>query len=289
MAMADLLAKTAFADINYRLILPPAAVLLVMGLLLGLSGEAEALAQWNVRTGYLSTITLLAFLALGACAARTNRNGWLALVLVALVYAVNIFILSLPRIGPFAELDWNWQGKTLDLVWMLAIIAMLSADQRREIGWTWQVRPGTLPVTFINIAILVVAGFLLADAAPGRTEGGLTLERLLFDASYPNLVEEIAFRGFMLALLDRAFARHWSFGGTQIGWGVVLTAWLFGLVHGLTLDAQGTLIFDATWLGFAFVMGLVLGWIRTLTGSLWPAFLAHAAPEIGILTAMALH
>lgn len=286
--MANLLAKTAFADVNYRHILPPAAVLLVMGMLLGVMGKAEALAEWNVSSGYLSTITLLTFLALGAFAARTNRDSWVALLLVAILYALNLFILSLPRIGPFAELDWNWQGKTLDLIWMLGVISLLSTDQRREIGWTWQTNPKTLPVAFINIGILVIAGFLLADAAPGRTDGGLTPERLLFDASYPNLVEEIAFRGFMLALLDRVFARHWRFGGTKIGWGVVLTAWLFGLAHGITLDESGALHFDLTWLIFAFVMGLVLGWIRTLTGSLWPAYIAHAAPEIGILAAMAL-
>ncbi len=286
--MANLLAKTVFADANYRHILPPAAVLLVMGMLLGVMGRAESLAEWNVSSGYLSTITLLAFLALGAFAARTNRDGWVALVLVAILYALNLFILSLPRIGPLPQLDWNWQGKTLDLIWMLGIIALLSTDQRREIGWTWQTKPGTLPVAFINIGILVIAGFLLANAAPGRTDGVLTLERLLFDASYPNLVEEIAFRGFMLAVLDRVFVRRWSFGGTQIGWGVMLTAWLFGLAHGITLDESGALHFDLTWLVFAFVMGFVLGWIRTLTGSLWPAYLAHAAPEMGILAAMAL-
>ncbi len=286
--MASLLRHTPFADLTYRLLLPGAAVLLIMGLALGVSGRADELAQWSTSTGMLSSITLIAFLPLAALAARTERDRWLAVLLMTIVYALNLFVLSLPRFDIFTGLEWNWQGKTLDLVWMLAIIVLLSADQRREIGWTWQTRQGTLPVAFINIGILVVAGFLLADAAPGRTDGGLTLKRLLFDASYPNLVEEIAFRGFMLALLDRVFTRDWSFGGTRIGWGVVLTAWLFGLAHGITLDQAGAPQFDATWLAFAFVMGLVLGWIRTLTGSLWPAYLAHFAPEAGILAAMAI-
>ncbi len=286
--MANILHDTAFADLTYRLLLPVAAVLLIMGLTLGLSGRADELAQWNASTGIVSTITLIAFLPMAALAARASRDRWLAVLLVALIYALNLFVLSLPRLDIVAGLDWNWQGKTLDLVWMLAIVALLSSDQRREIGWTLQVQKGTLPVVLINIGILAVAGFLLADAAPGRTDGGLTLERVLFDASYPNLVEEIAFRGFMLALLDRVFMRRWFFGGTRIGWGVVLTAWLFGLAHGITLDQAGALHFDATWLAFAFVMGLVLGWIRTLTGSLWPAWLAHFAPEAGILVAMAI-
>jgi membrane protease YdiL (CAAX protease family) len=279
---------TLLADLNYRLLLPPLLVIPAMAALLGLTGQAGELAQWSLGNGLLASMTLLALLPIAIMAARTDREGWIAILLVALIFTLNLLVLTLPRIGLLAGLDWNWQGKTLDMVWMLAVIALLSPAQRQEIGWTWQTRPGTLSVAFINIGILVIAGFLLADAAPGRTATGLTLERALFDVSYPNLVEEIAFRGFMLALLDRVFARHWPFGGTKIGWGVVLTAWIFGLVHGITLDAQGALAFDATWLLFAFVMGLVLGWIRTLTGSLWPAYLAHFAPEAGILIAMAI-
>lgn len=270
-----------------RLLAPPLLVLALMGLALILAGRGAELGPWIASATVLAGLTLLAFLPLAALAARSERERWNAMALVALVYALNLFVLTLPRLGPFAGLDWNWQGKTLDLIWMLGIIALLSPAQRRAIGWTWQVRPGTLVVVAINIAILALAGFLLAGVAPGRLLGGLSLERVLFDLSHANLVEEIAFRGFMLALLDRVFARAWPFGGTHIGWGVVLTAWLFGLVHGITFS-EGMLHFDATWLALAFVMGLVLGWLRTLTGSLWPAFLAHTAPEAGILLALAL-
>jgi membrane protease YdiL (CAAX protease family) len=160
---------------------------------------------------------------------------------------------------------------------------MLSPQMRREIGWTLATRPGTLPVAFINIAILAIAGFALLGSA---SDQDLTLERVLFDTTHPNLVEEIVFRGFMLALLDRAFGTRWTFGGARIGWGVVLTAWLFGLVHGIALDADGALVFSLPYLLLTCVAGLVLGWIRALTGSLWPAFLAHAAPEAGILLAL---
>jgi len=270
-----------------RLLAPPLLVLALMGLVLILAGRGAELGPWVMSATVLAGLTLLAFLPLAALAARSERERWNAMALVALVYALNLFVLTLPRLGPFAGLDWNWQGKTLDLIWMLGIIALLPPAQRRAIGWTWQVRPGTLAIAAVNIAILALAGFLLAGVAPGRLLGGLSLERVLFDLSHANLVEEIAFRGFMLALLDRVFARHWPFGGTHIGWGVVLTAWLFGLVHGITFS-EGVLHFDATWLAVAFVMGLVLGWLRTLTGSLWPAFLAHTAPEAGILLALAL-
>jgi len=57
---------------------------------------------------------------------------------------------------------------------------------------------------------------------------------------------------------------------------------LFGLVHGVSLSPNGALVFDPVWLFASVVMGFV-GWIPSLTGSLWPAFLAHCAPETGIL------
>tara|TARA_A100001391_G_scaffold205337_2_gene205126 strand:- start:230 stop:1084 length:855 start_codon:yes stop_codon:yes gene_type:complete len=221
---------------------------------------------------------------------RAGRNGIVVILAVALLFLVNLNGLSLPRVGFFAELEWNWQGKTLDLIWCLLLIGLLNPQVRREVGWTWETRPGTLPVAFVNIGILVIVGFVAlgTDAVGGSTQG-LTLERILFDASYPNLVEEIVFRGFMLALLDRAFGTPWTFAGSRIGWGVVLTAWLFGLAHGIWLDADGTLAFDPVYLVMTFVAGLVFGWIRALTGSLWPAYLAHAAPEAGILLALSLN
>lgn len=210
-------------------------------------------------------------------------TGATAVWIVAGLFVLNLVSLTLPRVGPFAGLDWNWQDKTLDLVWCLALIALLTPGQRREIGWIWRVNPGTLPMALVNIAIIAIVGFFLLG--PGAN-GGLTLERVLFDTTHPNLVEEIVFRGFMLALLDRAFPPRWTFSGARIGWGVMLTAWLFGLVHGIHPSTDGAVVFDPAWLAATFVAGLVFGWLRALTGSLWPAFLAHCAPEIGVLFAL---
>lgn len=250
--------------------------------LAGLQATSPRLGSTSVVAGMvLLPAAPLALLAL----AGHRWRGVVALALVAGLLVLNLVSLSLPRVGFFADMDWNWQGKTLDLLWTLALLAMLGPALRREVGWTWQTRPGTLPVTLINIAILAVAGFLVFGDAEGQE---LTAERVLFDVTYPNLVEEIVFRGFMLALLDRAFPPRWSFAGARIGWGVVLTAWLFGLVHAVSLAPEGGLGFDPASLAVTFVAGLVLGWIRALTGSVWPAFLAHAAPEIGILLALAL-
>lgn len=236
-----------------------------------------------------SVIVLLLLVVAAPAVWRAGKSGIVVIFTVALFFLVNLIGLSLPRVGFFAELEWNWQGKTLDLIWCLLLIGLLNPQIRGEIGWTWETRPGTLPVAFVNVGILVIVGFIaLGSNGLGGATRGLTFERILFDASYPNLVEEIVFRGFMLALLDRAFGTPWTFAGARIGWGVVLTAWLFGLGHGIVLDTERMLVFDPVYLVMTFFAGLVFGWIRALTGSLWPAYLAHAAPEAGILLALSL-
>ena len=79
---------------------------------------------------------------------------------------------------------------------------------------------------------------------------------LLATAVVPPLVEEIACRGLVLGSLRR-------FGD---GFAVLVSAILFGLMHGN---------FDQ--MPFAFMVGLVLGFIVVKTDSLWIAVAVHAA------------
>lgn len=282
--------KALYADLRWRHATVPAVVVgLAAIFVIGIVGFDVVLDQMH-KTSLLLGAILMLLLPLAILALVQNRwVGIVAMVAVVWLFTVNLVSLSLPRIGFFSELDWNWQGKTLDLIWCLLLIGLLSPRVRREIGWTWATYPGTLPVAFINIAILVVVGFFVLGADASNSDAqGATLERLLYDASYANLVEEIVFRGFMLALLDRAFGKRWRFSGAQIGWGVVTTAWLFGLAHGIALSPDGALSFDPFYFIMTFVAGLLFGWIRALTGSLWPAYLAHTAPEVGILLALVI-
>lgn len=70
------------------------------------------------------------------------------------------------------------------------------------------------------------------------------------------LMEELLFRGAMQGYL----LRKWK---NQI-WAIVLPALLFGIVHGNPMQIP-----------FAFVTGLILGWVFYRTGSLLPGMLMH--------------
>lgn len=83
----------------------------------------------------------------------------------------------------------------------------------------------------------------------------------------PGMMEELAFRGILLPPLARAWG----------GWPAVLvTAAAFAGFH---LSAEQLVV--------QFLLGLVFGWLRLRTGSLWPCVLAHAghnALTLGMMT-----
>lgn len=77
---------------------------------------------------------------------------------------------------------------------------------------------------------------------------------ILSTAVLPALVEELIFRGYMQGTLKPYGERM----------AVILTAFIFGLFHGNILQFP-----------FAFLLGLVMGWMTVQTGSIWPAVLTH--------------
>lgn len=77
---------------------------------------------------------------------------------------------------------------------------------------------------------------------------------ILATAVVPALVEEFACRGIVLGSLRK-------YGE---GFAVLTTAIMFGLIHG-----------NFQQIPFAFMVGLILGFVTVKTGSIWPAILIH--------------
>lgn len=87
------------------------------------------------------------------------------------------------------------------------------------------------------------------------TETGL-IPALAVVAGAP-LAEELMFRGVIQSRLERAM---------PVWIAIVLQAVLFGFIHGTPVQ-----------IGYAFLMGLLFGYIRYRTGSILPTIAAHAA------------
>lgn len=122
------------------------------------------------------------------------------------------------------------------------------------VGYTLAVVAGlvTLPVSY------AYASLFAGDGAPREVEASL-LAALFFTAVLPALVEEWMCRGVLFIALRPLISR----------WNTILTtAALFAALHAL----NGGLILE---MPHRFVSGLVYGWLRAKTGSLWPCVLAH--------------
>ena len=89
------------------------------------------------------------------------------------------------------------------------------------------------------------------------TGGDWVVLELLAVALVGPVCEEIFFRGAVLSALRRTTLPTWLC--------VALQAAVFGLIHGVPLQ-----------MGYAALIGLVLGFLTVSTGSVWPGAIVHA-------------
>jgi membrane protease YdiL (CAAX protease family) len=226
----------------------------------------------------------------GAVRAPAGRT-WAALAVAA--YLVLLTALS-GRIAPlpiFEGLERHWQGKVLDLLWLAVLLGILHRWARAEVGLCRRLEPGSarpalilIGATFGLFAGLTVLSVAL-DWTPVETVGA---EQLAYDATIPNLTEELVWRGAMLAVLVSVLRPTRVLLGAPVGWAVVISSVAFGVGHAVLVDLEGAWTFSLAGGLFATAMGLVLGWVWSRTRSIWPVFLLHCAPEVGVDVGMIL-
>ncbi len=240
------------------------------------AATVPALASGGMTIAILGCLTA----ALAWRRAVSRRDMLIAAALVL----ISFFVHAMPPAGVFANQGWNWQGKTFELIWLGVLLALLTRDERRQVGIARPVA-GSLRPALLAIAVVFVAQCALVVVALGLGDDSFahsgTVERLLFDAGHANLVEELLWRGLLLAILDRALGARWRLFGARVGWGLIITSLGFGLIHGLLITQDG-LVFAPDQIIMTGVLGAFFCWVRARTGSVWMAYLAHCAPELAI-------
>lgn len=117
---------------------------------------------------------------------------------------------------------------------------------------------GIAPIfyTVVTVVLGLLPDAWLADYAEASAalnqEGFLMVVATVIGAP---IVEEVIFRGLILSRLNRALP----------GWlAVLLSALLFGVCHG-----------QVVWIAYAFVLGVVFGFLALRARSIWPTLAAH--------------
>jgi uncharacterized protein len=168
-------------------------------------------------------------------------------------------------------LRWNWVGKLLSIALSLAVIAF-GPMTRSTVGLTWRQR-NSGRAAVVTLGLIVLSALLLAESTPPNAE------TLFYQATMPGFAEELAYRGVLLWLIERALgvAEHgWSAGALSAG---LVTAIAFGFWHGLGFQA-GHVTFDGMAFFFPMLGGLGFWWLRRVTGSLVFPVLAHNGANV---------
>jgi membrane protease YdiL (CAAX protease family) len=176
-----------------------------------------------------------------------------------------------PHVGFFARLEWNWQGKFLETLWVLLLVALPGVSLAR-LG----IRARLEPFSFVPLASVAFlgAGLSLLPWFMGMRMAG-DAETVLFELTMPGISEELVWRGVFQSLLNENFGRPWRFAGAAFGWGALLTSALFGIAHGVLVGRNLHLVTSLHGAFFGLLAGAMLAWLRERTGSVWPSMLVH--------------
>jgi membrane protease YdiL (CAAX protease family) len=244
-------------------------------------GPAAVTQRLGPATLYAAVQVLIGAVLVGLAAAATRRLAW-PVAVAAIVWVLSILnTLGVPRTGIFADLQRNWQGKLTDLAMIVLLLWAAGPAVRRQAALTTRMTPGSArPVVLTGALITVVyAGLNWLGGTGGIRPTG---EELLFQATMPGLAEELLWRGLLLGLLNEVFGQPWRLLGARTGWGLVLVTAAFAAGHGIQL-VDGHLTLSGVGLVTSAVLALIFGWMRERSGSVWPAVIAHAAVDAGVV------
>lgn len=121
---------------------------------------------------------------------------------------------------------------------------------------------------------LIFAFFFGRPTVPASGWPAVTqwLKMSLYQLFVIALPEEFFFRGYLQTRLNQLLGQPFNLFGVAIGWGLVLTAFIFMIFH---------LLFAINiWNLGVFLPALVMGWLKDKTGSITAPIVFHALSNI---------
>lgn len=220
-------------------------------------------------THSISFAIILALGALICLLTRTKPNWHWVLASAGLIIVHDLFLTrAYGNIPSFFEgLSWNWTGKGLAFAIGVLMCCLIG---RERTGLTLRHKDGSAVAFGVALGFTIIA--FIAAKIFGNDAG--TVEAILFQMTMPGLEEEVFYRGALLVAFGLALPVRWKVLGAETTPAFLLTAVLFGLIHGLYITDSG-LQFAYGAVLFSFVSGLVFVWLKEKTGSLLLPIYAH--------------
>jgi membrane protease YdiL (CAAX protease family) len=221
---------------------------------------ASTAVGWGVALGAL---------AIANVAAAADGRVWGRRALALLL----LYLVALALAGALLPPAWSaWASVVAAAAVLLAVqpYVALGVLTSSEIGLA-PPRPGTAQVVAFAIGFALLVNVLVMlgrGATPVPVAAGAVAAVLV-----AAVLEELVFRGVLLALLDRALPPRWVLAGARIGPGGLAMTAAFVALHGLRPGLLAGIVPAA----------LLYLWLRARTGSLLAPIAAHLAWNVSVL------
>lgn len=195
------------------------------------------------------------------------KDWWLLYLLIVAGYAALFLTPQLPGTAQ------AWSGRGLVALLSLVFIFTYPSLEKKDYGWTLKINKGSL----LQIVLATVAAAVLLNLPDilNHEPKLVTTEKLAYTATLPGIAEELLYRGVLLSLLNKGLGHKFRLAGASMGWGAVVVALLYGMLHGLTVFNHFHVNLEPTPLILTSLSGFFFCWVKERSGSLWPAMVSH--------------
>ncbi len=205
---------------------------------------------------------------------------------ILVVTAITIgSLLILSKSNLFSK-DFKYQHSISFAIWIYVptIVILIRRRKFEEYGITLKGWKNSLLLTSITLLIVYppyFIAFYFFEIFVKSATFQLTLSHafptsFVFLTLFISLPEEYFFRGYLQTELNRLLGKKYWLFGVNFGFGLILSAILFGFVH---------FLFEAGWPGFLTMFAaLLFGWLREQTGGILAPTLFHGFGNVIYVT-----
>ena len=129
------------------------------------------------------------------------------------------------------------------------------------------------------VALPLIAEGIWGAFTPKHAAAAYARDTVVFQLIFAGFGEELLFRGLMQSECNRILGRPFRLGRARFGYGLFLTALVFGFAHLINPfhPLAGAYRLDLGWFLFSTLFALGAGIVREATGGLIAASLLHGA------------
>ena len=204
---------------------------------------------------------------------RSRTRRWALLGGVGFLVVFDFALSGLPRVEALRSHHWMWQESGLSIAWPILLAIVIPGISLATLGVTSPLRPGSIKPGIMALAFALSISAVFFALGTRKT---LDAEGWIFLSLMPGFAEEFVFRGVFQSLLNQVFGKPWTFAKAEFGWSLIITTLLFAAANGLLSFDARLHPHVALVRGIApLISGLIAGWVRERTDSVWPTVIGH--------------